>query len=110
MNQLRFSKSAAAMGLVLSLAMGACVVEPARVSVGLPVVTVAPPAPVVETYGQPPAVGYVWLGGYWNWVGGRHVWVGGHWEPPHPGYRWEPHRWAREGGGWRFHEGRWVRR
>jgi hypothetical protein len=106
----RWLKCAAALGLTLSVALGGCVVQPARVTVGLPLVTVAPPAPQVEVMGAPPAVGYVWLGGYWNWVGGQHVWVGGHWEAPHPGYRWVPHVWVREGGGWRLHEGHWARR
>ncbi|WP_297753462.1 hypothetical protein [Hydrogenophaga sp.] len=26
----------------------------------------------------------MWIGGYWNWVAGRHMWVGGHWEAPRP--------------------------
>ena len=27
--------------------------------------------------GVAPVPGYVWFGGYWNWVGGRHVWDAG---------------------------------
>lgn len=101
---------AAGLGLTLALSLGACVVEPARVSFATPLVVTEPPAPVVETVGVAPVAGYVWLGGYWNWVGGRHVWVGGHWAPPRPGYRWAPHEWVRVNGGWRLREGRWVRR
>ncbi len=98
-------------GLALSLALGGCIVEPAR-GVGYVggVVVTEPPAPVVEEYGVAPAPGYVWLGGYWNWVGGRHVWVGGHWSAPRPGYRWEPHRWEHVNGGYRLREGHWARR
>ena len=110
MSHNRWLKSAAAVGLTLSVALGGCVVEPARVRVAVPIVTIAPPAPIVETYGPPPAVGYVWAGGYWNWVEGRHVWFGGHWEGPRPGYRWVAHAWVREGGGWRLREGHWARR
>lgn len=74
------------------------------------VVGVAPPPPQAEVYGPPPAVGYVWIGGYWNWVGHRHVWVNGHWAAPRPGYGWVPHRWAPVRGGWRHEPGHWHRR
>jgi hypothetical protein len=97
---------------VLGIALGGCVVAaapPNRYYVG-GVVETAPPAPRVEEYGAPPAVGYVWLGGYWNWVGGRHEWVAGHWERPHPGQRWVPHRWVHERDGWHLSSGHWERR
>jgi hypothetical protein len=95
--------------LIAALAIGGCVIEPARVQYSGAVVVAAPPAPIVETYGPAPAPGYVWLGGYWNWVGGRHVWVAGHWTAPRPGYHWVPHRWVAVNGGWRLHEGHWAR-
>ena len=108
--------------LTLACALGAalagCVVEPARVVVRppryafiTPIVVIAPPAPIVETVGIAPQPGYVWVSGYWNWVGERHVWVGGHWDaPPYPGYRWVPHTWVRHEEGWRLREGHWDRR
>ena len=111
-------------GLVL-LALGAaalagCVVAPYPVRVGRgpvqpdpghdgPVVMVEPPPPYHEVAASPPAVGYVWIGGYWNWVGGRHAWVRGYWAPPRPGWAWAPHRWARRGPGWRLEPGHWRR-
>jgi len=71
----------------------------------------APPAPQVEYFGAPPVVGYVWISGYWNWVGGRHVWVSGRWAaPPRPGQRWVPHQWHRQGDGWRLNHGHWEGR
>jgi hypothetical protein len=100
----------AAIVTMLSAALSACVVYPARGYYVGPAVTIAPPAPVVETYGVAPTPGYVWIGGYRTWAGGRHVWVGGHWEAPRRGYRWEPHRWVRGPDGWHMHEGHWVRR
>ena len=106
----RWMMPGAATVLAIALTLSACVVEPARVRYVGPVVTLAPPAPIVETYGVAPAPGYVWIGGYWGWVGGRHEWIGGHWSEPRPGYRWVPHAWVREGGGWRLHEGHWARR
>lgn len=99
---------------VAATLLGACVVYPAGDPYGAyyvgGVVPVAPPPPVVEAYGAPPAPGYIWIGGYWNWVGGRHVWVGGHWVHGRPGYRWVPHHWVRARGGWRLAGGHWARR
>jgi len=96
-------------GLLLgTLTLGGCVVTPARVYVG-GAITVAPPAPRVEVIGVAPAPGYVWIGGYWNWVGERHVWVPGGWRPGRPGYYWVPHRWVAAGGGWRLEQGHWAR-
>ncbi len=86
----------------------ACVVVPEHY-VG-ETVNVAPPEARVETIGVAPGVGYVWIGGYWGWAGGRHEWVPGYWERPHPGYAWVPHAWVRVGAGWRLREGYWRRR
>ncbi len=74
-----------------------------------PVVAVAPPPPQVEVVGVAPSPGYVWIGGYWNWVGGRHVWVPGYWGAGRPGYHWVPHGWVHAGGGWRMAPGHWAR-
>ncbi|WP_077033756.1 YXWGXW repeat-containing protein [Pelomonas sp. KK5] len=94
-----------------AVSLSGCIVAPARGAYAYDgaVVTVAPPAPQVEYYGAPPTPGYIWLGGYWNWVGGRHVWVGGHWEAPRAGYHWVPHAWVHAGNGWRMEPGRWER-
>jgi hypothetical protein len=95
--------------LMLSAAIGGCAVyaEPGYYGEA---VAVAPPALVVESYGTPPYPGYVWIGGYWNWSGGRHVWVRGHWDAPRAGYRWEPHHWVHRGDGWHLSQGHWVHR
>lgn len=100
------------LGLVLatSTLMAACVVVPADQYYSGGPVMVAPPAPRVEYYGVAPAPGMIWLGGYWNWYGGRHVWVGGRWEAQRPGYGWVPHQWRQDGPGWRFAPGHWDRR
>jgi hypothetical protein len=94
----------------LAASVSACVVYPARVAYVGPTVAVAPPAPIVETYGVAPYPGAVWIGGYWGWEGGRHVWRRGYWEHPRSGYYWAPHHWERVGGGWRMAPGHWVRR
>jgi len=97
--------------LVLGLAMAsvACVVVPDQRHYADGVVLVAPPPPREEVIGSPPSAGFVWLPGYWNWVGGRHEWVGGRWAAPRPGRHWVPHRWVRQGDGWRLQTGHWER-
>lgn len=92
----------------ITLLSSGCVVAP----VGRPyygeAVVVAPPPPRIEYVG-PPLAGHIWIGGYWNWVGGRHEWAPGHWEASRPGYRWLPRRWERSGPHWRQHGGYWDR-
>ena len=91
------------------LLLGGCVVAPVPGGspyYGEPVV-MAPPAPRVEYVGAPPVAGYVWIGGFWNWLGGRHVWVPGRWEAPRHGHAWVPHRWERDGNHWRQQGGYW---
>ncbi|HZO21992.1 MAG TPA: hypothetical protein VFB37_05755 [Steroidobacteraceae bacterium] len=97
---------------VLGISLGGCIVAagpPNEYYVGGPV-DVAPPPPRVEEYGAPPYPGYIWLGGYWNWVGGRHEWVSGHWERPHPHERWVSHHWVHQRDGWHLARGHWERR
>jgi len=94
--------------IVATMLASACVVVPERY-VGEPV-AIAPPAARVETIGIAPAAGYIWIGGYWGWAGGRHEWVPGYWAPPHPGYAWVPHTWVHSSDGWRLREGYWRRR
>lgn len=90
--------------------LGGCVVGPAYdpYYVEAPV-RVAPPPPRVEYIAPAPAVGYLWIDGYWGWTGHQHEWVPGRWEAPRAGYRWTPHRWERDGDHWRQHGGRWER-
>ncbi len=109
MNQRRSVFAASVLAAAVSVALSGCVVVPDQGHYVGGVVMVAPPAPRVEVVGVAPSPGYVWIGGYWNWVGGRHVWVPGRWDRGRPGYHWEAHAWVREGDGWRMRPGRWVR-
>ncbi len=96
--------------LCLSLClMAGCVVAPDQRHDPGGVVMVAPPPPREEAIGAPPVAGYVWLPGYWGWVGDRHEWVPGRWAEPRPGMHWAAHRWVRQGDGWRLREGHWER-
>lgn|ERR1035438_3613284 len=97
------------LGVVLASAMTACVIVPDQRHYASGVVLVAPPAPREEIIGVAPVAGYVWLGGYWDWVGNRHEWVAGRWAAPRPGHVWVPHQWVRQGDGWRLNPGHWQR-
>jgi hypothetical protein len=109
MTQRKSLIAAAIFGLVITIALPACVVVPDQGHYAGGVVMVAPPAARVEVVGVPPYSGYVWTSGYWNWVGGRHEWVAGRWVPPRHGYHWVDHAWVRAGDGWRMHPGHWER-
>ena len=95
--------------IVTGALLGGCVMTPAPGHYASEVVTVAPPTPRVEVYGAPPVAGYVWLDGYWDWVGGRYVWHTGSWGPGRPGYHWVSHTWVHVGAGWRMTQEHWVR-
>jgi WXXGXW repeat (2 copies) len=94
---------------LLSWALASCVIAPDQQHQVDGVVMVAPPAPRSEVVGSPPAAGYVWTAGYWNWVGNRHVWVDGAWVAPRTHHHWVDSRWVRQGDGWRFEAGHWAR-
>jgi WXXGXW repeat (2 copies) len=106
-----------ATGLAVTLGLAGCVITPLPppgAVVGEPggpvvVAPVAPPAPIAETVLVAPAPGYIWIGGYWSWVGGRHVWTRGYWSAPRPGYRWVPRHWEHGAGGWHQGGGHWAR-
>jgi hypothetical protein len=90
-----------AFGLLLSVGTAVC----ADV-----IVTIRPPAAIVETKPARPGANFVWLGGYQRWdpAAKAYVWEKGRWEaPPRPGARWVAHRWVHRGTGWVFVEGRW---
>ncbi len=97
--------------LGLSLALGGCVVVPARPGYyGGGWVGYAPPAPRLEYYGVAPYPGYFWIGGYWRWGPGRYLWTPGHWQAPRAGFHWVPRHWVHGARGWRMAGGRWARR
>lgn len=104
--------SCAAAVLAVGMLSAGCAVVPAPVPVASTEIYApdAPPPAPVEVVPAVPFVGAVWVGGYWNWSGGRHVWVPGHYVRANPGYRWQPHYWQRRpGGGWWLRGGVWVR-
>ena len=75
-----------------------------------PYVDAGPPAAQYEVIPLAPALGHIWISGFWNWHLGRHAWVGGRWAMPPQGRYWVPHRWERGHQGWRQQPGHWGRR
>jgi hypothetical protein len=95
----------AVLALVLARAASACLPMPPG---GVVVVELRPPDPRWETMGHAPAVGYVWVGGFWAWRNGEFLWMEGRWMPLPPGQRyWVPGRWVRTRRGWYFIDGYW---
>ncbi|MEO6972740.1 MAG: hypothetical protein ABI135_04865 [Rhodoferax sp.] len=106
--------------IVVSLCLSACVVAPLPGPQAMNpypqypgepdvVAPVGPPQPYSEAITVAPAPGYLWIGGFWGWGGGRYAWNAGHWEAPRPGYRWAPRTWVRGPGGWHQRGGHWAR-
>ena len=110
-------------GLIVIAALAACslsgcVISPLPPAGGgyyadgpgpLVVAPMAPPPMIAEQVVVAPAPGYIWIGGYWSWYGGRHVWTAGRWTPPRAGYRWVPRQWHQGSGGWHQQGGHWAR-
>ena len=69
--------------------------------------TFGPPPLRAEVIVGRPGPGYVWIGGYWDWGGGRYYWVGGHWARGRAGRVWVPHRWEQNGNRWVLRRGYW---
>ncbi|HEX8110131.1 MAG TPA: hypothetical protein VF516_20515, partial [Kofleriaceae bacterium] len=67
----------------------------------------APPAPRPEPH-DPRKVGFVWIGGRWDWQNGSWTWLPGHWERERVRMRWLDGRWELRGDHWEWIDGSWV--
>ena len=103
---MKFRVAALAVVLFGALALGAC-----GHGAYYAAVRVGPPAPAVyRPVGVAPGPGFVWIDGYYDWVGNGWVWRPGRWaRPPHPGYVWRKPRYERRRNGYRVHPGHWAR-
>jgi len=72
------------------------------------VVQEAPPPVIVERRPAPPAAGYIWIDGSWDWNNQRYVWQAGRYErPPQPDVVWIAPRYERDASGYRYSRGQW---
>lgn len=73
-----------------------------------PLVAIAPPPLPVYVVPVPPAIGLMWMPGYWGWDGEDYYWVPGTWlRPPRPRVFWTPGYWAWRGGAFAWSAGYW---
>jgi hypothetical protein len=68
-----------------------------------------PPAPLVETAGEPPAYDYVWVDGYWHWDGAEWIWISGRWVPPMAGLAFVEPAYYTSGSACVYVPGYWTR-
>jgi len=107
MRQKYIIRKLVAVGLGLALASGCVATGPGYVS-GEVVVEGPPPPDIEETIVVSPGVGYVWLPGFYGWVGNRWSWTSGHWErPPRPGAFWHAPHYENHGGHHVWTRGHW---
>ncbi len=67
-----------------------------------------PPPPPREVVVVRPGRRYVWIPGYYRWVGNRYLWTRGYWAlPPRPHAVWVPGYWAARPGGHVWIAGYW---
>jgi hypothetical protein len=98
---------AAAIGALSLGGLTACAYDEEAPAPSTVYVATAPPPPVYEEPGPPPAVGFVWINGYYDYDGGHYVWRHGYWDHGRPGQvyvhdQWEhgPHGYYHERGHW----------
>jgi hypothetical protein len=98
--------------LIAATVVAGALAQPARAEVGISIgigIPLPPPAVIYEPVPPPPAVGYVWVPGYWGWSGERYVWIRGRHVYGRPGYVWRPDRWDHRGERWHRVSGGWER-
>jgi len=70
----------------------------------------APPDVKAEQKAECPGPGYIWVAGYWDYIGGHHVWRDGRWVQGKAGYEYVRARYEFDGHQWQFHIPHWHRR
>ena len=76
-------------------------------------VPVNSPPPAEKTEGARPAApgyGYIWVGGYWDYLDGNYIWRDGRWVQGKPDYEYVRARYEYDGKAWVFHRPHWKRR
>jgi YXWGXW repeat-containing protein len=66
----------------------------------------APPAPRPESH-DARKIGFVWVGGRWDWQNGSWTWLPGRWERERVRMRWVDGRWELRGDHWEWVDGSW---
>jgi hypothetical protein len=72
----------------------------------------APPQEKEEAKEHPasPGFGFIWVGGYWDYLDGNYVWRDGRWVQGKPDYEYVRARYEFDGKSWVFHRPHWKKR
>jgi hypothetical protein len=73
----------------------------------------SPPPPEKAEAARPaaPGFGYIWVGGYWDYLDGNYIWRDGRWVQGKPDYEYVRARYDNDAGkGWVFHRPHWKKR
>ncbi|HZF08443.1 MAG TPA: hypothetical protein VFE33_06590 [Thermoanaerobaculia bacterium] len=99
--------SALALMALLALTASACVGYGYGPDVGVRV-GFGPPGFRTEVAVGSPGPGYIWVPGYYDWLGADYGWVEGRWIlPPHAHAVWVAPRYEHRRGGWFYRHGHW---
>jgi hypothetical protein len=105
--------------LILSLSLFAVGCASVTTDTAKPSVTSQPlvievpfaPPPLKDEVKTPcPALGYIWVAGYWDFIGGHNVWRDGRWVQGKIGYEYIRARYEWDGKAWQFHVPHWHKR
>ena len=69
-----------------------------------------PPEKAEGTRPAAPGFGYIWVGGYWDYLDGNYIWRDGRWVQGKPDYEYVRARYDYDGKSWVFHRPHWKRR
>ena len=96
---------------IAGLLLAGALTAPALAQVGVGVYIGQTPPPLRYEVPPPsPGPDFLWIDGYWNWVGSRYVWVPGRWDrSPYPGAYWTHPHYDHYDRGWQMHPGHWDR-
>ena len=78
--------------------------------IDVPVNSQPPPEKAEGNRPASPGFGYIWVGGYWDYLDGNYIWRDGRWVQAKPDYEYVRARYEYDGKGWVFHRPHWKRR
>ena len=81
-----------------------------KTQIDVPVSSQPPPEKAEGTRPSSPGFGYIWVGGYWDYLDGNYIWRDGRWVQGKPDYEYVRARYDNNGKTWVFHRPHWKRR
>lgn len=78
--------------------------------IDVPVSEAPPPEKAEGARPASPGYGYIWVGGYWDYLDGNYIWRDGRWVQGKADYEYVRARYEYTGKEWVFHRPHWKRR